>query len=132
MSWTSWTVACLLAALLGVGMGAMYVAATDRFDAAHPVATHPSATSALPPPAEQVSRRPPLDRFAPAGTPSVRTRAGTSDHAISRTAHPSGKAKQVKHGTAKAPKAGKAKRAEVAQAKHEKSSAKRGQAKKGR
>jgi hypothetical protein len=92
MSWRKWTTTCLVAAVLGVLIGAVCTAVTGSFDA--PASSSPSA---LPVPIESVAPQTPIGRFAPA-TP-LRA-ANTNPHKAS----PPSRAKGQKESKAKPPK----------------------------
>src|SRR5512132_143883 len=73
MSWKTRMTACLIAALLGVFIGAGYAAVTGRLDA--PAASSPSA---LPVPIEQAAPPAPIAGFAPAAQPRAANSAGAA------------------------------------------------------
>ena len=87
MSWRTWLTSCLVAALLGVFLGAVYAAASGQFDT-----RSPSGTSALPAPREQTAAA------ATASSGSARrSRAVDPTEPVARSKTSKAKPPKVKH-----------------------------------
>ena len=86
LSLKTWMTTCLVAALLGVSLGAAYVAATGHFDA-----PDSSSTATLPAPTEQAAPAAPI-----AGLAAAKPRAVSPAAAAPRKASPPTKAKAAK------------------------------------